>query len=127
MSLLDVAASDLRSILEGDVEGFSLPITVTNPDGASAVLRGSAADIGSEIDPDTGQMVSGRTVHVSLSLAALAEAGLGQPRGIADEERKPWTVGFQLPSAAAPQNFVVERTMPDRLGIIVCFCKPYLP
>lgn len=123
MSLLDQAAADLRAILEGE---FAVVITVTDPDGNIATLRGLQTDIGQSIDPETGVAVAGRKASVALSIAALTEAGLGEPRNIADRDRKPWIVVFTAPTGAL-QTFKVSEALPDKQGCIVCMLEAYKP
>lgn len=122
MGLLSDAASDVRAILE-DTDGFGLEMTVSNPDQESATITGIPADIGQQMDPETAQAVSGRTVHVALPLAALAS--LGTPRGIHDERSKPWLVTMQLPGDSAARTYKVIDTMPDKIGVIVCILSDY--
>lgn len=117
MSLLDQAATDLRSILEND-QDFAVPIVVTNPDGVSATLKGLQTDHALTIDPETGVAVTGSNVSVALSIQALQQAGIGQPRGIADSSRRPWLVQFTTPTGDT-QKFKVAEALPDKLGCLV--------
>lgn len=127
MGLRELAEADLGPILEDDVTGFAWPITVTDPSGTSAVLKGLSADISQIIDPDTGQAVSGRFVSVVLRLSSLVAAGLGTPRGIADTSGKPWLMQFDDITGAA-HTFKVASTDPDlTLGVIVCKLETYTP
>lgn len=125
MGLLEKAAADLAGILSDSVGGFALPIQIVDPNGNTATVNGLAADIGTAINPDTGQIVAGRTVSVALPLRGLAAAGLGQPVGIAaGASRRPWTCSFTLPTGDE-QTFRVARTKPDRLGCLVCDLELY--
>ncbi|HEY3500676.1 MAG TPA: hypothetical protein VGK73_38550 [Polyangiaceae bacterium] len=85
---IDVAA-DFRMTLE-DTAGFAKDITLTDPLGNTAELLGDCYDIGQAIDPGTGLLVSGRYVNVSISVAALREAGLELPEHEGDPKRAPW-------------------------------------
>lgn len=123
MGLLEQAAADLAEILSDDV-GFAVPITVVDPGGSQATINGLATDIGLTINPETGIAVASRKASVALSLRALEAAGLGQPYGVADGSRKPWTVTLTLPTGDE-QTFKITTTMPDKLGVIVCFLEIY--
>jgi hypothetical protein len=126
VSLLDEAAADLASILGDTVGGFSIPITLTDPEGEETAVVGLATDIGLTIDPDTGQAVVGRKASIALSIRALEEAGLDQPRGIAGRTAKPWLATFTL-ATGAEQTFKISSAMPDKLGCLICFLEIYQP
>lgn len=126
MTLLDEAAADLAAILADTVGGFSIPITLTDPDGEETELVGLATDIHLTIDPDTGQAVVGRKASIALSLIELEAAGLEQPRGIAGRAVKPWLATFTL-ATGAEQTFKISSVMPDKLGCLVCFLEIYQP
>ncbi len=119
MSLLAQAAADLRSILEDVDGGFAVSIVATSPSGASATVRGIQTDHHLTINPDTGTAVSGSNVSIALSLAALAEAGIGIPYAVADRALRPWLMTFTTPTGDE-QTFKVADTQPDKLGCLVC-------
>jgi len=125
MGLRQQAAADLRTILEDDGGGFGWPITITDPTGVTASLKGRTTDIGHTIDPQTGAAVVGRMASVALPLAALTEAGLGIPRGSADDKATPWVVSFAGLDGTA-YMFKVMEGRPDRaLGVVVCMLEQY--
>ncbi len=127
MSLLDIAATDLQSILgDASAGGFASPIIVTDPHGNSATVNGLQNDVHLSLDPQTGAMVAGRRASVALSIAALAAAGLGEPRAIADGKLKPWRIEFTTPTGKALVMKVAEA-LPDELGCIVCMLETYKP
>lgn len=113
MSLREKAAADFKRLSEDGTTGFGWPITVTDPAGLSANLTGFANDISQAIDPETGQIVSGRIAAIAISTRSLFLAGLGQPVGISDSAQKPWLVQFTDPSLNA-FTFKVARSDPDR-------------
>lgn len=115
------AAADLKWMIEGD---FSVAITVTNPSGKSAVLRGQQNDIGKQLDQETGAIVTGRSASVSLSLASLAAEGLGEPYGVVESSSRPWIIEFTTPSGSV-RKFKVRSIEPDQGGVIVCFLEAY--
>jgi hypothetical protein len=125
VNLWDLANADNRAILENVSGGFGRSITLTDPSGTSAVLSGMGQDIGLTIDPQTGDAISGRRASAALPIAAILEAGLGQPVGVVDAASKPWLLAIQLPSEPAPRTFKIVETWPDRLGCIVCFLEAY--
>lgn len=126
MSLRQLAESDLAHILEDGATGFGWQIVVTAPSGAVAPVTGFSTDIGQVIDADTGQVVSGRLVTVAIRISTLLSfAGMGLPRGIADESEKPWLIDF-ADINGKPYKFKVASTMPDRtLGMVVCVLEIY--
>jgi hypothetical protein len=122
MGLREVATSDLNLILATD---FGLNIDVTNPDGVTAAIIGFTNDIAQTIDPDTGQIVSGRIGSVALSFASLDVAGFGLPQGVSELTKKPWLVEF-LAADANLYKFKVIGSNPDRaLGIVTCELELY--
>ncbi len=127
MSLRQQAETDLAVILEDDVAGFGWPVTITNPAGSAQSLVGFSNDIAQVIDPDTGQIVSGRTASVALRISSLLAVGIGLPQGIADATKKPWVVTFDDING---NNFTfkVMQSNPDRaLGIVSCILEFYQP
>lgn len=127
MSLLDQVALDLRAILtDAGAGGFAVPITVTDPSGATAVINGLQNDVSLFIDPQTGVMVGARRASVALSIQALADAGLGEPRAVASGAGKPWRIAFTTPTGMQLQMKVSEAN-PDELGCIVCMLETYKP
>lgn len=125
MGFLETAAADLAGILSDDVGGFAVPIQIVDPNNNTATVNGIANEIGFKIDPETGVAVSGQKATVALSLRAIDAAGLGQPRGIAAGDKRPWSMTFQLPAMRDAQTFKVASTMPDQLGCLVCFLEIY--
>jgi len=126
MGLRTIAEADLSSIMEDDVCGFGWPIIVTDPNGVTVdTLKGLSDDIGAVVDPDTGQLVSGRLASVALRISSLASAGLGIPEGIADETKKPWVIEFDDINGNA-HTFKVIESNPDRaLGVVTCLLGSY--
>ena len=127
MGLLETAAVDLAEILQDDGDsGFAVPIKVVNPENRKATIKGLATDIGFTINPETGQPISGQKISIALPLRACVAAGLGEPTGIADSSSRFWKVTFTLPTGVE-HTYKITSTMPDKLGVIVCFlehCDP---
>lgn len=127
MGLSEVAAADLRAILEDDVGGFGVAITVTSPDGVSAVINGFTTRITEEIDPETGIAVTGTKAHALLHVDSLAAAGLGVPKGVADGSIKPWRIAF-ADATGATRVYKVQASMPDdKFGLVRCILEAYKP
>lgn len=125
MGLREMAELDLAFILEDVVYGFGYSITVTDPAGASAGLKGFSNDIAQLIDPDTGQAISGRLASAVLRISSLTAAGLGLPEGISDATSKPWVVQFDDINGN-PFTFKVSKSNPDRgLGIVSLILEVY--
>ncbi len=122
MSLRELAEQDLGRIMEDKVTGFGWDITLRNPAGVEQPLVGRSDDISQIIDPDTGQMVSGRLASVAIRIGLIT---IGLPRGIADEAGKPWVVQFDDINGNA-YTFAVAQSNPDRaLGLVTCILEEY--
>lgn len=126
MGLRELAEQDLGAILEDSAYGFGWSITLTDPAGLSDPnLTGFSDDISQVIDPDTGQLVSGRQASVALRISSLFTAGFTIPRGIADQSSKPWVVTFNDINGTS-HTFKVRQADPDRaLGLVVCILEGY--
>jgi hypothetical protein len=126
MSLRTVAESDLSFILEDGVYGFGWPITLIDTLDVAVAYTGFSNDIALAIDPDTGQLVSGRNASVALRLSSIAEAGQSIPQGIANANSKPWRVIFDDINGNS-YTFKVQQSNPDRaLGIVTCLLENYV-
>jgi hypothetical protein len=117
MSLRDLATKDLNTILTSD---FGIEILLTPPAGIARTVTGYTNDIAQAIDPDTGQIISGRVISIAIALRTLSEQGLEIPRGYADESVNPWLVQF-LDTDLKAYQFKILASNPDRaLGIVTC-------
>jgi hypothetical protein len=125
VSLLADAAATVREILNDVDNGFAVPITVTTPDGETAVINGFQRDVGLTIDPETGLSVSGRAASVTLPTADLTAAGFSLPENIPENDRRPWRVTWTPPNGAA-QTMKVTATTPDKLGCVVLHLERYV-
>jgi len=126
VGLRELAEQDLGAILEDSAYGFGWSITLTDPAGLTdSNLIGFSDDISQVIDPDTGQLVSGRLASVALRISSLLTAGFTLPRGVADQSSKPWVVTFNDINGTS-HTFKVRQADPDRaLGLIVCILEGY--
>lgn len=125
MNLRQLAERDLGAILEDSATGFGWEIVLTAPDGGRHVLTGFSDDIAQVIDPETGQIVSGRLASVALRISSLRLAGLELPRAIADTGSRPWAVEFNDINGD-PHRFKIVQSHPDRaLGLITLMLEIY--
>jgi len=127
MSLRSIAEGLLELALESTVLG-ARDVTLTAPDGTSQQLTGETNDIGAAIDPDTGQIVSGRTASVALRISSIYGAGFSElPRRISEKTTPPWRVDY-VGDDGLTYNWAVQSTMPDRsAGVIVLMLEEYTP
>ena len=124
MGLREIVRDDIRTIL-ADEDGPQWPVTVIDPSGASASLKGMSNDIGQVIDDDLGVVISGRSASVTLDIFDLADEGLGIPRGIEKTTSKPWIVKFDDIEGNL-YTFKVQSSQPDRtVGLVVCILESY--
>ena len=127
MSLRDIAEQDLSTILEDHVTGFGWAITVTDAAGLSVPLTGFSNDVSQAVDPETGQLVSGRIATVTLRIGLLTANGLALPVGVADPTIKPWLMTFDDINGNS-YTFKVSQSNPDRaLGLVFCVLETYEP
>lgn len=126
MNLRLQAEADLEFILEDNLAGFGWAITLTDPNGTSSPLTGSPNDISQVVDPETGQVVSGRSASVALRVSSIFEAGFNSlPVGVADSNSKPWLAQFNDINGNS-HTFKIIQTNPDRtLGIVTCILEAY--
>ena len=130
MGIRAIAEADLASTLEDGEFGYGWPITLTAPGGfvSQEQIMGQQGDISQAIDPDTGQLVSGRQAHVGLRISSIVAAGYpGLPKGIENAASKPWLISF-TDLQNKPQVFKISEANPDRtLGIIMCQLEVWEP
>lgn len=125
MNLRDMADRDLGFIMEDEKTGVGQPIFVTNPEGVRERFVGPANDISQMIDPETGMVVSGRTVSVSIRLSTLKLRGFETPRGIGNSRSKPWVIDF-VDQLGEKHVFKVIDANPDRtIGNVLCILEEY--
>lgn len=125
MGLREEAEAVLIETME-DPDMFGWSITVTEPSGFSADLYGLSTDISQMIDPDTGEVITGRSASVALRMSSISSAGFtGFPKNISDTTSKPWTVAFD-DILGSPHTFKVRESNRDRaMGVIVCILESY--
>jgi len=126
MGLREVAENDLNFTLEDGAFGFGWPITVTDPDGLSAQVYGQHSDIAFQIDPNTGEAVSGRVIEIAIRMKSLTDAGFTSfPVNQSDTSKKPWIFDVDDINGVS-HKLTVKQSNPDRmLGVITCQCEIY--
>lgn len=128
MNFRQIAENDLLITLEDSTFGFGWEINITDPDGLSADVFGQQNDIAFQIDPQTGESVSGRIVEIVLRIATLTDAGFSSlPKQQSDKTKKPWILIFDDISGNTG-TFTVKESHPDQtLGVILCQLEVYKP
>jgi len=125
VGLRETAEKHLAGILENKKRGFGWDITVTDPFGQPVSMVGFSNDISQIIDPETGQLVSGRSASVSLRISTLAAACFRLPIGVSDSSMRPWVIQFEDINGN-PYRFKVSKSNPDRgLGVVTCLLEAY--
>lgn len=92
MSLLDQARADFDSLMSSGDTGFTSTVTLRSPGGQSAQLQAVFTDVGTGLDPSTGQTISAHVSTVVFSETELNRVGLGIPVAVEDRLSKPWLV-----------------------------------
>lgn len=127
MNLRDLAAAHHALIVGDAVNGFAREITLVSPDGLEAKVTGFWNDaMFDKLDPQSGSLVSVRTVFVRLTAKAIRDAGFPSlPRGVADGERTPWLV-FYTGLSGRDQKSKVSEVRTDRtFDALDCYLEPY--
>jgi len=126
MNLRELAEQDLAFTLEDNVGGFGWPLTIKDPAGNYTTdLYGQSDDIAQIIDPDTGEIVSGRRASVVVRISSLTAQGFGFPESVPEINRKPWLVTFDDINGNE-HTFKIIQSHPDRaLGVISMLLEGY--
>ena len=97
---------------------------LTSPTGSLAPVTGITNDISQLFDPETGVLVSGRSVTIAVRASSIP-AVAGVPTGIADANGKPWTAAF-ADLAGQEHLFKVSLVDPDAtLGLLMITLEVY--
>jgi len=111
VNLLDVARGDLPFLLSD----FSVAASIFSPEGEETQVQGLHRDTGEMLDPETGEMVSGRHVSLVIPLPSVAI-----PHGVSERSKKPWKVVFE------GKIFRIVQTRPDAtIGALVVMLEEY--
>lgn len=126
MTLRTIAEADLATVMESE-ESFRWPVVLTDPDGNTHTdpLYATINDVSGLIDPDTGQLVSGRVVTIAIRISSITALELGIPEGESSSNRRPWVVDF-TDMAGSSHVMKVSRGDPDlTLGIVNLYLEVY--
>ena len=124
MSLRDQALLDAQGILENS-QDFGEPITLIAPDGSTTPMTGLTGDISVMIEPDSGAIVKGRRVHVTLFIKSLPAGE--RPVSKRKLSEKPWRVSFPRITNSVVREYAVVATDPDdTMGTIVLELGEYI-
>lgn len=119
MGLIDIVKRDTADIL-GNSDQFGVTIVLTNGVN-TATVTGTTASHFLKVDPDTGQPMRGRNVHVTVSMSALTAASYPFRNGnneVAVVGHRVTVQGVQL---------VVREVWPDEtFGTIVMILGDYV-
>ena len=118
MKLREMAEKDLALTLEDSKNGFAIPATISDTQGASAVLNVQAGDIHLLFDPGGEVKVNSRLAHVSVRIASLTAAGLELPKAQPDQSKNPYIFEFADANGVV-RKYIVSQASPDRtLGLV---------
>ncbi len=118
MSLRSQVLVDVKAIIENTLD-WGQAIALTDPAGVTTNLTGLTGDISRIIDPDSGLIVKGKQLHVTLFINSLPAGS--RPEGQGDLSLKPWLVSFNNISSGTPTQYVVLTTDPDdSMGTLIC-------
>ena len=96
MNLRTIIEADLATVMESE-QSVRWPITITDPSGNTHTepLYAVINDISTLIDPETGQLVSGRTVSAAIRISSLKALGFGIPIQVSGSLSRPWLIEFK--------------------------------
>ena len=81
MELMEMVRRDLSVMVADKQTGFGEEATFTSPEGTEIPAIVLSSDISQVIDPDTGQLVSGRKATVAVYLKTFDDANVVTPAG----------------------------------------------
>ena len=126
MGLRDIAAADFRRFTADTSGGFGWPMVLIAPDGTEHPVNGFTTDINLQIDPQTGQTVSGRAVSMSVSFGEMEEAGItDRPYGVTHKAERPWLARIE---DITGESYTLKMTEshPDRaIGALAILLEGY--
>lgn len=117
-SIFSIAEKDLARSLEDETSGTGLIVTLINPNNVALNVTGHAADVGSFVDLNTGQLVSAQHAHVALRMSTLLDGFGGVlPSGKHKTSEKPWRLIVQDIVGNVHRYRVSEAAHDRMLGI----------
>lgn len=124
MSLRDIANADLQEILNADETG-GVACTITDPSGAQAQFKVFFNDIHQAIDPDTGEVVTGRLSSIAVLTNELIDEGFDGIHGIAKASSRPWLATI-TDALGRSMTHKIAETFPDAsIGLTLLVLEAY--
>jgi len=117
LNLRAQAEADLSFTVEDSVNGGGWNMVLNSPAGVAYPIVGISDNIGRAIDPQTGQIVTGSLVNVTLRLASLTTSGV--PFGVTNLTAVPWTVTISNLRGTSTKWKVLRSATDETLGVIV--------
>lgn len=124
MSLRAIANADLKEIVN-DPETGGDQCTITAPDESQATFNVLNNDIHLSIDPNTGQMVTGRQATIAVLINELLDEGFEKISGIADKTSRPWVVEIDDVNGISGKFKVIEAVPDSTIGLEVLSLEVY--
>ena len=127
MNIRELAELDLELTLEDNENGYGWPLRVTAPDSTFLDMFGQSGDIEAAIDPDTGQLVSGRVAHLTLRKKTLIDKFGEIPVAVnKNSTNKPWVFDFDDINGVAGKFTVQKKLSDSTLGIVNYLLEVYV-
>lgn len=121
-NILDKAKAHARRIAE---QAFDLDITLKDPEGISATIKGLGTHHNTSVDTD-GVLFNSPNIHITFhedTLIAANSAYNYKKNGV--PTLKGHTASF-VDNLGTTHEYMIEETMPDRtVGLVVCMCQKY--
>lgn len=126
MSLREQAAADAKLIIENTLDFGQSDVDLVDPDGVVTSMTGLTGDISVLVEPDTGRIVKGQKIHVTLAISSLPAGP--RPIAVSGLNSKPWLVSFPRIETAVVTGYAVVATWPDdTMSTIVLELGEYKP
>lgn len=123
---------DFSEILNDEDTG-GVACMITSPAGVSLPFNAMHSDIHQPIDLGTGEVVTGRQVHVTVIIGELMAAGFwgnadsdDNVHGVVDTNRKPWVVTIVNANGITGAFKVVETHPSESLGRVTLILECYV-
>ena len=119
MGIMELVKRDTANIV-GNLEGFGVSMVFTNGT-VTKTLTGTTSSHFLKVDPDTGQAMRGRNVHVTVSMTALTDAAYPFRNG----NNEVALVGHRVTVEGV--TLIIREVWPDEtFGIIVCILGDFV-
>ena len=126
MSLRAQAAADAKRIIENTLDFGQANVDLVDPDGVVTSMIGLTGDISVLVEPDTGRIVKGQKIHVTLAISSLPSGP--RPVALSGLSTKPWLVSFPRIETAIVTGYAVVAAWPDdTMSTIVLELGNYKP